>query len=198
LNNGNVETKPIKGTKPRSDNPQEDIRLRDELEKSEKDRAENLMIVDLLRNDLGKSCTLGSILVPSLFKVESFATVHHLVSVVTGTLAAGKDALSLLCDCFPGGSITGAPKYRAMEIIEELEHDPRGIYCGSIGYIGLDGNMDSNIAIRTMVHQNGKIHFSAGGGIVADSKMESEYQETFDKARAMLDMLTKNHNNNLL
>jgi len=198
LNNGNVETKPIKGTKPRSDNPQEDIRLRDELEKSEKDRAENLMIVDLLRNDLGKSCTPGSILVPSLFKVESFATVHHLVSVVTGTLAAGKDALSLLCDCFPGGSITGAPKYRAMEIIEELEHDPRGIYCGSIGYIGFDGNMDSNIAIRTMVHQNGKIHFSAGGGIVADSKMESEYQETFDKARAMLDMLTKNHNNDLL
>ncbi len=192
---GLVETKPIKGTRPRSVNQQEDNRLRDELERSEKDRAENLMIVDLLRNDLGKSCKPGSIQVPNLFEVESFATVHHLVSRVTGTLAAGRDAFDLLSDCFPGGSITGAPKYRAMEIIEELEHNARGIYCGSIGYIGFDGNMDSNIAIRTMVHQNGQINFSAGGGIVADSKMESEYQETFDKARAMLDMLTSQHEN---
>lgn len=190
LNDRFVETKPIKGTRPRSQNAQEDDRLLAELENSEKDRAENLMIVDLLRNDLGISCEPGSIQVPQLFKVESFATVHHLVSKVTGTLAHGKGALTLLSDCFPGGSITGAPKYRAMEIIEELEPDPRGIYCGTIGYIGFDGNMDTNIAIRTMVHQNGKIYFSAGGGIVADSKMESEYQETFDKASAMLDMLT--------
>ncbi len=190
LNNRQVETKPIKGTKPRSQDPQQDNSLLSELENSEKERAENLMIVDLLRNDLGKSCEPGSIQVPQLFKVESFATVHHLVSTVTGTLAADKDALDLLSDCFPGGSITGAPKYRAMEIIEELEPDPRGIYCGSIGYIGFDGKMDTNIAIRTMVHQNGQIHFSAGGGIVADSNMESEYQETFDKASAMLEMLT--------
>ncbi len=189
LNNGYVETKPIKGTRPRSHIPEQDERLRIELQESSKDRAENLMIVDLLRNDLGKSCEPGSIDVPSLFKVETFARVHHLVSRVTGKLSRGKDAFSLLSDCFPGGSITGAPKYRAMEIIEELEPDRRGIYCGSIGYVGFDGNMDTNIAIRTMVHQNGKINFSTGGGIVADSKMESEYQETFDKASAMLDML---------
>jgi para-aminobenzoate synthetase component I len=185
-----VETRPIKGTRPRSDDRSEDERLLAELEHSEKDRAENLMIVDLLRNDLGKSCDPGSILVPELFKTESYARVHHLVSQVTGTLAPDKDAFSLLSGCFPGGSITGAPKYRAMEIIEELEPDPRGVYCGTIGYMGFDGNMDTNIAIRTMVHNHGKIHFSAGGGIVADSGLESEYQETFDKASAFLDMLT--------
>jgi para-aminobenzoate synthetase component I len=189
LRNRVVETNPIKGTRPRSHIPQHDEDLRNELQDSAKDRAENLMIVDLLRNDLGKSCEPGSIEVPWLFKVESFARVHHMVSKITGRLSTDKDALSLLSGCFPGGSITGAPKYRAMEIIEELEPEPRGIYCGSIGYIGFDGNMDTNIAIRTMVHQNGQIHFSAGGGIVADSKMESEYQETFDKASAMLDML---------
>lgn len=189
LNNKVVETKPIKGTRPRSQIAEQDERLRNELQDSGKDRAENLMIVDLLRNDLGKSCEPGSIEVPWLFKVESFARVHHLVSKITGKLSAGKDAFSLLSDCFPGGSITGAPKYRAMEIINELEPDPRGIYCGCIGYIGFDGNMDTNIAIRTMVHRDGKISFSAGGGIVADSRMESEYQETFDKASAMLDML---------
>ncbi|MCP3672456.1 MAG: aminodeoxychorismate synthase component I [Gammaproteobacteria bacterium] len=188
-----VETKPIKGTKPRSSNPQVDAGLLRDLENSEKERAENLMIVDLLRNDLGKCCEPGTIQVPKLFKVESFATVHHLVSKITGTLAAGKDALDLLSDCFPGGSITGAPKYRAMEIIEELEPDPRGIYCGTVGYIGFDGEMDTNIAIRTMVHRDGKIHFSAGGGIVADSNMESEYQETFDKAGAILEMLAGNY-----
>jgi len=190
LKNGLVETKPIKGTKPRSKNVQDDMRLLEQLESSAKDRAENLMIVDLLRNDLGKSCEPGTIKVPYLFKAESFATVHHLVSKVIGTLTEGKDALDLLSDCFPGGSITGAPKYRAMEIIEELEPDPRGVYCGSIGYIGFDGNMDTSIAIRTMTKESGQIHFSAGGGIVADSIMESEYQETFDKASAMLNMLT--------
>ncbi len=189
LSNGLVETLPIKGTRPRSPIPEQDQALYSELQNSAKDRAENLMIVDLLRNDLGKSCEPGSIDVPWLFKVESFSRVHHMVSKITGKLSAGKDAFSLLADCFPGGSITGAPKYRAMEIIEELESGPRGVYCGSIGYIGFDGNMDTNIAIRTMVHQQGQIHFSAGGGIVADSTMPSEYQETMDKASAMLDML---------
>ncbi len=186
---GCVETKPIKGTKPRAQEQSEDRRLSEELLSSEKDRAENLMIIDLLRNDLGKSCSPGSIEVPSLFKVESFSQVHHLVSTVTGRLADGNDALKLLSDCFPGGSITGAPKYRAMEIIDELEPDARGVYCGSIGYIGYDGNMDTNIAIRTMVHEHGRMRFAAGGGIVSDSDMESEYQETFDKARAMFEML---------
>ncbi|MEJ2528637.1 MAG: aminodeoxychorismate synthase component I [Gammaproteobacteria bacterium] len=189
LSNRVVETNPIKGTRPRSPIPQQDHALRNELQNSAKDRAENLMIVDLLRNDLGKCCEPGSIEVPWLFRVKSFSRVHHMVSKITGRLSAGVDALSLLTDCFPGGSITGAPKYRAMEIIEELESGPRGVYCGSIGYIGFDGNMDTNIAIRTMVHQNGEIHFSAGGGIVADSTMESEYQESMDKASAMLDML---------
>ncbi len=184
-----VETRPIKGTRPRSQDRNKDTLLQEELKSSVKDRAENLMIIDLLRNDLGKSCSPGSISVPDLFKVESFSTIHHLVSTVTGRLAEGHDALSLLSGCFPGGSITGAPKYRAMEIIDELESDPRGIYCGSIGYIGYDGNMDTNIAIRTMVHADGMIHFSVGGGIVSDSDMESEYQETMDKAKAMLETL---------
>jgi para-aminobenzoate synthetase component 1 len=147
------------------------------------------MIVDLLRNDLGKNCIPGSIDVPELFKVESFPTVHHLVSTVKGTLLQESDAVALLSGCFPGGSIIGAPKYRAMEIIEELEPDPRGIYCGSIGYIGHDGNMDTNIAIRTMVHRNGQIQFAAGGGIVSDSNLEAEYKETLDKASAMFQML---------
>ncbi len=184
-----VETKPIKGTRPRSNEPNIDRQLLEELQSSSKDQAENLMIVDLLRNDLGKSCTPGSIDVPDLFKVESFPTVHHLVSRVTGEISERDDAISLLSGCFPGGSITGAPKYRAMEIIEELEPDPRGIYCGSIGYIGYDGNMDTNIAIRTMIHRSGQIQFAVGGGIVSDSNMESEYQETLDKASAIFEML---------
>jgi para-aminobenzoate synthetase component 1 len=189
VENGNVETRPIKGTRPRSKDPNQDKKLFEELKNSEKDRAENLMIVDLLRNDLGKSCVTGSVGVSELFKVESFPTVHHLISTITGILSQYNDSFSLLSGCFPGGSITGAPKYRAMEIIEELEPDPRGIYCGSIGYIGYDGNMDTNIAIRTMVHRNGQIQFAAGGGIVSDSNMESEYQETLDKASAMFEML---------
>ncbi len=186
-----VETRPIKGTRPRGKGKDEDRRLLEELKLSAKDRAENLMIVDLLRNDLGKSCETGSIEVPRLFEVESFATVHHLVSTVTGRLAEGKDAVSLLRGCFPGGSITGTPKLRAMEIIEELEPSRRGVYCGAIGYLGFDGAMDTNIAIRTLVHRNDTLYFSAGGGIVADSEMESEYQETFDKAAAMLNMLQR-------
>jgi len=147
------------------------------------------MIVDLLRNDLSKSCIPGSVQVPILFEVESYATVHHLVSTVTGELAAGRDALDLLHGCFPGGSVTGAPKQRAMEIIEQLEPQRRGIYCGSIGYIGFDGNMDSNIAIRTLVYAGGEIRCWAGGGIVADSEAGAEYQETLDKAAPMLELL---------
>jgi para-aminobenzoate synthetase component 1 len=147
------------------------------------------MIVDLLRNDLSKNCEPGSVRVPKLFDVESFATVHHLVSTVTGTLRQGRDALDLLRGCFPGGSITGAPKLRAMQIIEELEPHRRGVYCGAIGYVGGDGSMDLNIAIRTLVYAGGAIRFWAGGGIVADSRLEDEYQETFDKAAAMLKLL---------
>lgn len=185
-----VETRPIKGTRPRSGNKARDRALALELRRSAKDLAENLMIVDLLRNDLGKTCALGSIGVPALFEVESYETVHHLVSTVTGRLAAGRHALDLLEGCFPGGSITGAPKLRAMEIIEELEPHRRGVYCGAIGYIGYDGAMDLNIAIRTLVYQGGWIHAWAGGGIVMDSDPEAEYQETLDKAQAMLRLLS--------
>ena len=147
------------------------------------------MIVDLLRNDLGKVCAIGSVQVPELFVLESYARVHHLVSTVRGRLAEGQTAVSLLRACFPGGSITGAPKLRAMEIIEELEPHRRGVYCGAIGYIGFDGAMDSNIAIRTMVHSDGVTRLWAGGGIVADSDPEAEYRETYHKAAALLDVL---------
>ena len=186
---GRVETRPIKGTRPRAGHSRLDAELAEELRNSEKDRAENVMIVDLLRNDLSKNCTLRSVMVPKLFDVESFATVHHLVSTVTGQLRPGRDALDLLRGCFPGGSITGAPKLRAMQIIEELEPHRRGVYCGAIGYIGFDGNMDTNIAIRTLVYSAGTVRFWASGGIVADSRLEDEYQETFDKAAAMLKLL---------
>jgi para-aminobenzoate synthetase component 1 len=183
---GVVETKPIKGTRPRAAAPKADAALVQELQTSEKDRAENLMIVDLLRNDLGKVCVPGSVEVPRLFEIESFASVHHLVSTVTGQLAAGCDAVGLLRASFPGGSITGAPKLRAMQIIEELEPDRRGVYCGAIGWLGFNGDMDSNIAIRTLVSSHGELQFWAGGGIVADSEVDAEYQECFDKAAAML------------
>jgi len=189
VRDGLVETKPIKGTRPRSSYPEEDAWLAKALQQSHKDRAENVMIVDLLRNDLGKVCTPGTVRVPELFAIESFATVHHLVSTVTGALATGNDSLDLLRACFPGGSITGAPKLRAMEIIEELEPQRRGVYCGAIGYVGFDGAMDTNIAIRTLVHADGSLGFGAGGGIVADSELHAEYQETFDKVAAMLKLL---------
>ena len=189
LERGNIETRPIKGTRPRAGHPRLDAELIAALQASVKDRAENVMIVDLLRNDLSKNCELGSVKVTRLFEVESYATVHHLVSTVTGRLRQGRDALDLLRGCFPGGSITGAPKLRAMQIIEELESQRRGVYCGAIGYLGCDGNMDLNIAIRTLVYAGGTIRFSAGGGIVADSQLEDEYQETFDKAAAMLKLL---------
>lgn len=190
VHQGQVETKPIKGTRPRDLNdPVNDQKLADELQNSVKDRAENLMIVDLLRNDLGKVCEPGSIRVPHAFTLESFATVHHLVSTVTGELAEGETAVSLLKACFPGGSITGAPKLRAMEIIEELEPHRRGIYCGSIGYIGFDGEMDTNITIRTMVFSDNRLRFWAGGGIVTDSNVDAEYQEVDDKAAAMFKLI---------
>jgi para-aminobenzoate synthetase component 1 len=189
LTDGIVESKPIKGTRPRKQNDAEDQQQIQQLINSTKDRAENLMIVDLLRNDISKTCKKGSVKVPEIFAIESYATVHHLVSTVTGVLADNQSALDLLKSCFPGGSITGAPKIRAMEIIEELEPNRRGIYCGTIGYMGFNGNMDSNIAIRTLVHSNNTIRFWAGGGIVNDSVVEEEYQETFDKAAAILDLL---------
>ena len=183
---GGVETRPIKGTRPRGHEPAADGALAAELEASAKDRAENVMIVDLLRNDLGRVCRPGSVQVPRLFQLESFPTVHHLVSTVTGQLDAGMHALDLLRACFPGGSITGAPKIRAMEIIEELEPHRRGVYCGAIGYVGFDGAMDTSIAIRTLVRSGGVARFWAGGGIVIDSDPDQEYQESFDKAAAML------------
>lgn len=191
VHEGKVETRPIKGTRQRGADALSDARFKADLRSNKKDQAENLMIVDLLRNDLGKNCETGSVKVSELFGIESYANVHHMVSTITGKLALGKDALSLLQDSFPGGSITGAPKKRAMEIIDELEPQSRGLYCGSIGYIGWDGNMDTNIAIRTLIYADGKIHFSVGGGIVADSSAAEEYQETLDKAAGMLDMLVR-------
>jgi para-aminobenzoate synthetase component 1 len=186
---GRVETRPIKGTTPRGLSPQHDAALSRALHDSEKDRAENLMIVDLLRNDLSRTCRPGSVRVPELFALERYRTVHHLVSTVIGVLAPGRDAVDLLASAFPGGSITGAPKVRAMEIIAELEPSRRGIYCGSIGYLSVTGAMDTSIVIRTLVATAGRVTFSVGGGIVADSDPESEYRETLDKARALITAL---------
>jgi para-aminobenzoate synthetase component 1 len=190
LRDGHVETRPIKGTRPRGRTPIEDQALARELMGSEKDRAENLMIVDLLRNDLSRVCRDRSVEVPVLFGLESFATVHHLVSIVTGELTAGKTAIDLLRAAFPGGSITGAPKIRAMEIIAELEPTRRGPYCGSIGYIGFDGTMDTSIVIRTMAIRGQQLTFQVGGGIVADSDPAAEYDECLTKARALIETLT--------
>lgn len=191
VKNGTVQTKPIKGTRPRSKDIQEDAALIKELESSKKDQAENLMIVDLLRNDISKNCALGSVKVPKLFAIESYPNVHHMVSTITGKLRDNRSAIDLLRGSFPGGSITGAPKLRSMEIIEELEPHRRGIYCGSIGYIGNNGDMDTNIAIRTILHKDNKMYFYAGGGIVYDSEVDAEYQETFDKAAAMMRVLNQ-------
>jgi para-aminobenzoate synthetase component 1 len=186
---GHVETRPIKGTRPRGVGPEHDAALGQALSESAKDRAENLMIVDLMRNDLSRVCAPGSVRVPELFALERYATVHHLVSTVVGRLEAGHDALDLLRAAFPGGSITGAPKLRAMEIIAELEPSRRGVYCGSIGYQSLTGELDTSIAIRTAVARRGQVYFNAGGGIVADSVPEQEYLETLDKARGIIDAL---------
>lgn len=182
----NVQTCPIKGTRPRAEKLVQDRANKADLERSEKDHAENTMIVDLLRNDLSRVCHANSINVSDLCKVESFASVHHLVSTIKGTLPNNKTSIDLLHACFPGGSITGAPKIRAMEIIEELEPTRRGAYCGSMGYIGFDDSMDTNILIRTLVYENGRVSLQAGGGIVAQSVPAAEYQETLDKAAAIL------------
>jgi len=184
-----VETKPIKGTRPRHLDPHLDAKLAQELSQSTKDQAENLMIVDLMRNDLSKVCKPGSVKVPKLFDIESFTTVHHLVSTVTGELMDGKHPIDILKACFPGGSVTGAPKIRAMQIIEELEPHRRSVYCGSIGYIGFNGSMDTNIAIRSLIWTENKLHCYAGGAIVADSKVDEEYQETLTKIERILRLL---------
>jgi para-aminobenzoate synthetase component 1 len=187
---GNViETKPIKGTRPRSQNTQQDRANALALQNATKDQAENLMIVDLLRNDIGRVALPGSVLVPKLFEIESFPAVHHLVSTIRAQLDPRYSATDLLRACFPGGSITGAPKVRAMEIIEELEPHRRSAYCGSIGYINRDGQVDSSIAIRTLVASQGKLYAWAGGGLVSDSQSDSEYQETFDKLSRILPVL---------
>ena len=186
-----VETRPIKGTRPRSTDPVEDARLATELLASEKDRAELLMIVDLERNDLGRVCTYGSVKVENLWQLESHPTVHHLVATVSGTLRPELDALDCVAACFPGGSITGAPKIRAMEIIDELEPHRRHLYTGAIGYLGFDGQADLNIAIRTLTCVGGQAYYHVGGGIVWDSNPSAEYQETLDKGRAMHEALTQ-------
>lgn len=189
VQDGRVETRPIKGTRPRGADQASDQALANELQACAKDRAENLMIVDLLRNDLGRSCKPGSIRVPELFSLESYANVHHLVSSITGQLRDDCDAIDLLMRAFPGGSITGAPKIRAMQIIEELEPVRRSLYCGSVGYLGCEGQMDFNIAIRSLVCHADRIHCWGGGGIVADSIMELEYQETLTKVGNLLNTL---------
>lgn len=187
--NGEVETKPIKGTRPRGKTPAEDLKLATELLSSEKDHAENVMIVDLLRNDLSRSCADHSVTVEKLCALESYANVHHLVSTVRGRLRNGMIHLDLLANAFPGGSITGAPKLRAMEIIAELEPTTRGPYCGAIGYLGFDGTMDTSIAIRTMVVKGDRVTFQAGGGITAESIAAAEYDESLAKARGMAQAL---------
>ncbi len=186
---GQVETKPIKGTRPRSSDKRQDRSNAAALANSAKDRAENVMIVDLLRNDLSRCCEPGSVKVPTLFAIETYPAVHHLVSTVTGQLRHDQTALDLLAACFPGGSITGAPKIRAMEIIDELEPHRRSYYCGSFAYVSQHGGADSSIAIRTLVAQQQQLHCWAGGGIVADSEGSSEYQETLDKVVKILPIL---------
>ncbi|MBY7412138.1 aminodeoxychorismate synthase component 1 [Escherichia marmotae] len=188
---GEIQTRPIKGTLPRLADPQEDSKQAEKLANSPKDRAENLMIVDLMRNDIGRVAVAGSVKVPELFVVEPFPAVHHLVSTITALLPEQLHASDLLRAAFPGGSITGAPKVRAMEIIDELEPQRRNAWCGSIGYLSFCGNMDTSITIRTLTAVNGQIYCSAGGGIVADSQEEAEYQETFDKVNRILKQLEK-------
>lgn len=184
--NGELLTQPIKGTAPRSTDTQQDRQLAEKLQHSEKNRAENLMIVDLLRNDLGRSCIPGSIRVEQLFELQSFATVHHLVSSIRGSLRPDMHTLDALRNCFPGGSITGAPKIRAMQIIDELEPHARSIFCGAIGYIDASGRMDTNITIRTLLACKQTLYAWAGGGIVADSNADDELKETRDKIDPLL------------
>lgn len=189
INKGKVVTRPIKGTRPRGENEEEDIKNSLELINSEKDRAELLMVVDLERNDLSKVCKPHSVKVTELFKLEKYATVFHLVSTVEGILKDDVSAVKCIRECFPGGSITGTPKIRAMEIIEELEGLKRNLYTGSIGYFDFRGNADFNIAIRTIIKKENKAYFGVGGGITYDSIEEDEYNETLDKARALMRVL---------
>jgi para-aminobenzoate synthetase component 1 len=189
LRRGRVEARPIKGTRPRGRDDIEDGRLVAELSASDKDRAENVMIVDLLRNDLGRVCRYGSVRVPAVCRLETYPHVHHLVSVVRGRLRNDYKATDLLRAAFPGGSVTGAPKVRAMQIISELEPTARGPYCGSLGYISFDGAMDMSILIRTFTMAGGWVQFPVGGGIVADSNPEEEYRETWVKASGFLGAL---------
>ncbi|KAA1276874.1 aminodeoxychorismate synthase component 1 [Citrobacter pasteurii] len=189
LENQHIQTRPIKGTLPRLEDTTADREQAQRLANSAKDRAENLMIVDLMRNDIGRVATPGSVQVPELFVVEPFPAVHHLVSTITARLSESLHATDLLRAAFPGGSITGAPKVRAMEIIDQLEPQRRNAWCGSIGYLSFCGNMDTSITIRTLTATNGQIYCSAGGGIVADSQEDAEYQETFDKVNRILHQL---------
>ena len=191
LKEGRIQTRPIKGTLPRLADADADARQAQKLAASPKDRAENLMIVDLMRNDIGRVATPGSVRVPELFVVEPFPAVHHLVSTVTATLPASRHPTCLLRAAFPGGSITGAPKIRAMEIIDSLEPQRRNAWCGSIGYLSFCGAMDTSITIRTLTAWQGEIYCSAGGGIVADSDEAAEYQETFDKVNRILQQLER-------
>jgi para-aminobenzoate synthetase component 1 len=184
-----VETRPIKGTRPRGKDEAEDLKNRQELLDSEKDKSELLMIVDLERNDLSKVCKPHSVKVTELFKLEEYSTLFHLVSNVIGELKDGYTAVDCIKACFPGGSITGAPKVRSMEVIEELERIRRNIYTGCIGYLGFDGNADMNIVIRTILMKDGKAYMGVGGGITWESEKEAEYDETIDKARALMRVL---------
>jgi para-aminobenzoate synthetase component 1 len=188
-----VEARPIKGTRPRGVGPEHDAALGRALTESDKDRAENVMIVDLLRNDLSRVCRAGSVHAPELFALEHYATVHHLVSTVVGELGPEFDAVDLVRAAFPGGSITGAPKVRAMQIIAELEPTRRGVYCGSIGYLSVTGALDTSIVIRTYLVLGNEVYFQVGGGIVADSDPEQEYRETLDKARGLMAALADAH-----
>lgn len=189
LRHDQIETRPIKGTRRRGKTPAEDEKLRQELAQSQKDQSELLMIVDLERNDLHKISQPGSVSVPTLFAIEPYATVFHLVADVTGTLRPGQTAIDALMALFPGGSITGAPKRRAMEIIDELEFSRRQLYTGTIGYLSLDGNCDLNIVIRTAVHYDDRYTIGVGGGITAESDVHFEYEEIWQKAKALLSAL---------
>jgi len=180
-----VETHPIAGTRPRGRSNEEDMRLAEELKRNEKERAEHVMLVDLARNDLGRVCTIGSVVVPRYAAIERYSHVQHLVSEVRGTLAPGKTPADVLTACFPAGTLTGAPKIRAMELIDELEEARRGIYGGAVGYVDCGGNLDVAIAIRMAVVENGICRVQAGAGIVADSIPEKEYREAESKAAAL-------------
>ena len=179
-------THPIAGTRPRGKTDEEDVRLAEELKRSEKEKAEHVMLVDLGRNDIGRVCDYGTVRVSKFMALERYSHVMHLVSVVEGQLAEGRDRLDALVSCFPAGTVSGAPKVRAMQIINELEPDRRGLYAGAVGYLDFAGNLDFCIAIRSILMEDGKAYIQAGAGIVADSNPTAEYEETKDKARAML------------